>query len=927
MHHRRSSASPLPLSYWRCIALCGLIFLALPALIHPEKYSSFSGWSATLSGGWQIHTSDGIAAPPETISTISFSPRDWCPANIPSTGLAALVGNHVYPDPYFGMNLRMLPGMGYPIGGNFSNLATPRTSPFRLPWWFRTTFSLPPGLTGKTIWLEFNGINYRADIWLNGRRIAQSSSTAGTFRRYEFDVTDAASVGPSNALAILVYPPTARDLALTWVDWNPSPPDKDMGLYASVILRASGPVAIRAPQVVTHFGSPALDVARLTVRTMLRNASAVPLTGVLSGNIGAIQFQQRVSLSAREEKTVLFSPEEFPQLNVAHPLPWWPYRLGDPHLETLHLTFQIANEISDEQDSQFGISEITSELTPQGHRLFRVNGRRILIRGAGWTPDMMLRRSTERMEAQMRYVREMNLNTLRLEGKPESDAFFDLADRYGILVMAGWSCCDHWERWSTWAGKDRAIAAASLADQATRLRNHPSVLAWLDGSDRSPPSDVERLYLKALQQTNWTKPILSSATEYDTSVTGATGVKMTGPYDYVPPNYWMAATRNGGAFGFNTETSPGPAIPPVESLRRMLPANHLWPVDNFWNFHAGGSHVSTLRNFNHAMDKRYAPAGSLDDYVWKAQAMAYEGERAMFEAYSRNRYRSTGVIQWMLNNAWPSMIWHLFDYYLRPAAGYFATRKACEPLHALYSYDDSSVWVTNDYQREFDKLKLTVRILGFDGNEVFSRSISVNSPADSSQRVFTIPNALPDSAKLTPVYFLRLELDASAEDHPVGGEQIPSVNFYWLSTKPDVLDFSRTTPYYTPESSFADFTELSRLPPVHLRASCSYEVHGAEGMAHVRVKNPSAQIAFLNRLQVLAGAQGEEILPVYWNDNYIALLPGEVRELTARFPVSQPPTAQKPHGGASIAPVPAPALAIDGWNVPREIFPLIKIPR
>ena len=852
-----------------------------------------AGDELSLKDGWAIHSSVGLSTTPEVLSRPGFKTQGWYAASVPSTVLAALVEDKVYPDPYFGMNLRSIPGTEYEIGKNFSNLPMPASSPFRNSWWYRTEFQAPTGMSGKIIWLHFHGINYRANIWLNGRQIARSDQVAGAFRRYEFEVTRFVEPGKTNALAVEVFPPQPNDLAITWVDWNPAPPDKDMGLWGDVFLSASGPVAVRHPEVVTRLDLPSLDVAHLTVAAEVRNATDSAVRGVLEGRIEAIHFSQDVELGPQETKLVTFVPEKVPQLNLSQPRLWWPYRMGPQNLYELALEFKVGAQVSDRQTVTFGISQNTSELTEKGYRLFRVNGKKILIRGGGWAPDMMLRRSRERLEAGLRYVKEMKLNTIRLEGKLESDEFFDLADRYGILVMAGWCCCDHWEKWSDWKPEDHAIAAASLTDQTMHLRNHPSVLVWLNGSDNPPPPDVERMYLDILKAKSWPKPILSSATQKKTPVSGDTGVKMPGVYDYVPPSYWSTDTRNGGAFGFNTETGPGAAVPPLESLQQMLPKEHLWPIAEYWNFHAGGGRFKDLKRFTAALENRYGTASSVEDYSWKAQAMAYEGERAMFEAYGQNKYTSTGVIQWMLNNAWPSMIWHLWDYYLRPGGGYYGTKKACEPLHVQYSYDDRSIVVVNDYQRPFSHLKLTVKVYDLNLTEKFSRRQHVNALPDSSISVIT----LPEIAGLTTTYFLRLTLEQAG--------QIISSNFYWLSTKPDVLDWAKSNWYVTPEKSYADLTSLAQLPRAELKVSSRYAARDAETIAHVHVENPSPHLAFLVRLKVTRGRGGDEVLPVWWDDNYLALFPDEVRDLNATFRTKDLGNAQ-------------PAIAVDGWNAAKS---------
>ncbi len=356
---------------------------------------------------------------------------------------------------------------------------------------------------------------------------------------------------------------------------------------------------------------------------------------------------------------------------------------------------------------------MTSELTPKGHRLFKVNGKPILIRGGGWASDMMLRpASRERLEAELRYVREMGLNTIRLEGKLESDHFYDLADQ----LRASWSCpagaaATSGSTWDKWDAEDHEVAPASLRDQILRLRNHPSVLVWMNGSDFPPPAEVEQAYLDVLKELEWSKPILSSATDAPGPVSGPSGVKMTGPYDYVPPSYWLTDIKNGGAFGFTTEIGPGGGrAAPREPASRCCP-----PITSGRSTTSGtstrGATSSRTSSASRTRSRRATarPRASAD-YARKAQALTYEGQRAMFEAYGRNKYTSTGVIQWMLNNAWPSLIWHLYDYYLRPGGGYFGTKKACEPLHVQYSYDDRSVVVVNDLQTPFCGLKVSAQV-------------------------------------------------------------------------------------------------------------------------------------------------------------------------------------------------------------------------
>ena len=857
----------------------------------------------TLREGWSVQSSAKVSEGGETLSTASFDASSWYKTSAPNTVFAVLVENGVYKNPYFGMNLRSVPGVSYPIGSEFANQEMPPDSPYAVPWWYRREFEVPEEFKGKTIWLAFRGINYRADIWINGKKLAGSDQVVGAFRRYEFDVTSFVRPGAkNNVVAVEVSAPHANELGITWVDWNPTPPDKDMGLWQEVVLSASGPVAVRHAFVQTKLDLPAADNAHLTVRAELHNSSHTSIKGTLRGRIlGAavpIGFSQALELGAGETRDVAIRPDQFPSLNVRKPRLWWPYQMGQPYLHKLTLEF-VSGEgaVSDRESIEFGINQIDSGLTPEGYRLFKVNGRNVLVRGGGWAPDMMLRINQARREAEFRYVREMGLNTIRLEGKLEDETFFERADRDGILVMAGWCCCDAWEKWGKWGDENKRVSVDSLRDQILRLRNHPSVLVWLNGSDNPPPPDREDAYLNVEKEAHWPKPVLSSATAKKTSPTGESGVKMNGPYEYVSSNYWLLDTKNGGAFGFSTEISPGPAVPPLEELKSMFPPDKLWPINEFWDFHAGGGKFKNIQVFVDALEKRYGPAKDVADLAWKSQAMTYEGERAMFEAYARNKYKSTGVIQWMLNNAWPGLIWHLYDYDLRPAGGYFGSKKALELVHVQFSYDDRSVAVVNGKEEGLKGLKVTAKIYDASMKERFSADATVDVGADAVTKSF----AIPEPSDINSTYFLNLQLFSSS------GELL-SRNFYWLSTKPDVSDFAKTEWYYTPLSEFADLEALQNLPKATVRSSAKFSEAGSDAVAHVAVENAGSSLAFLVRLRLLKGQDGPEVLPVFPDDSYFSLLPGEKREITIHVRKSDLGTNK-------------PVVVLDGFNVAAIAVP------
>ena len=314
----------------------------------------------------------------DVISTATFAPKGWHDVTVPTTVVAALVKDKTLPDPFFATNLRQFPGVTYPIGGNFSNITMQPDSPYAVSWWYRKQFAAPASYAGKTVWLNFKGINYRANVWLNGKQIANSNDIAGAWRTYELNVTSALKPGADNILAVQVFAPTENDLAITFVDWNPAPPDKNMGLWREVYLTTSGPVAMRYPTVVSTLNPPANDAAQLTVTAQLKNSTDHAVRGKLKGQIENVAFEQKVDLAANEAKDVTLTPDQFPQLAFANPRLWWPAQMGKPNLYPLSMTFEIDGAVSDQSHTEFGIRQITSEVNPTGGRAFHVNGKNIL---------------------------------------------------------------------------------------------------------------------------------------------------------------------------------------------------------------------------------------------------------------------------------------------------------------------------------------------------------------------------------------------------------------------------------------------------------------------------------------------------------------------------------------------------------------------
>ena len=862
---------------------------------HPPPQNQLS-----LNPEWSVRSSAGLHADGDVLSRPGFDTKSWHQVDLPATVLGTLIAARQIVDPFFGTNLKRIPGQG-PAATNFSNHPMPDDSPFRVPWWFRKEFPTAARAgDGTHARLQFDGINYRANIWLNGQRIASASEVAGAYRDYEFDVTTLLRTDRPNVLAIEIFPPAPCDLAITWVDWNPSPPDKNMGLWRDVWLRTSGPVALRSPYVVTRLeGTDGSRRARLTVAADLVNVTDRPQAAVLRARFDGRIVSKRFELPAGTRLRAEIQPEDDGQLTVERPRLWWPHTIGTPELYDATVDVTVDGAASDSARFSFGIRQVQSAMTPEGHTRFSVNGVPLLIRGAGWATDLFLRRQPERDRAQIEYVKAMGLNTIRFEGMLERNEFLDMCDREGILVIAGWCCCDCWEKWDKWTEENHVIAPESLRSQIRRVRRHPSLLTWWYGSDFPPPEHVEKRYLEVLAEEAWPNPYQSSATNKPAAVTGASGLKMLGPYEWVPPNYWLEDTEKGGAFGFATEISPGPAIPPIESLKKMLAQGDLWPINDVWNFHAGGQEFHNIRIYTEALNARYGNASSAEEFADLSQLMAYEGQRAMFEGYARNRARATGVVQWMLNNSWPSLIWHLYDYYLRPGGGFFGTQKANQPLHVMYAYDDRSVVVINDHTRAFEDLHVKARLLDLTGGNLHTETHEVTVEAVSSTTIAKLP-AGPTGAP----YFVDLQL--SGKDG-----KVISRNFYWLPAKPDVLDKASATWFCTPVREYADLTALRDLPPAQITlGECHSTADSANEIIHVDVANPSDRLAFFVQFR-LADAVGDDVLPVVWSDNYVSLLPGEVTTIRARIPV----------GSRRALPL---SIEVRGLNVSRQTAALAR---
>lgn len=849
----------------------------LLTLLVSTSLASSTAWAQTslepvlLHDGWKLQSSCVDHSAGREISSTSFRSTGWIPTTVPHTVLGAQVDAGVFPHPFLGKNFRDIPGTDYPEGKIFGYLPMAESSPYHCSWWYRKEFT-SNAPRARRLRLRFDGLNYRANVWLNGYELGTSNQIAGTFRAFDLDVSDKVKRGVANVLAVEVLAQTENDLGIDFLDWNPAPADKNLGLWRDVSLMESGPATLGKPFVVTHFTDDSLSTAELTVAADLQNLTDLPVSGVVLVAMKGTAFQQRVELAPMEHKEVRFAAREFPQLRIEHPLIWWPYQYGAPNLQALQMRLEVNGTLSDQKAIHFGIREVDESLDRHDHALFRVNRHNLLIRGAGFTPDLFYREPSKRIDQEMVYVRNMHLNTVRLEGKLGSEELFDAADRLGILVLAGWQCCDQWQHWDKWTAEDHIIANASLFDQITRLRSHPSMLGWLNGSDENPPPTVEKDFLAILLERSWPAAILSAAADRKSTISGKSGVKMSGPYDYEPPEYWyLDKDKYGGAFGFNTETSPGPAIPLESSIERTLPKKSWWPIDEQWAFHAGLGRFAQFDLFRQAMVTTYGDTNDPHQFNLRAQWMAYDAERAMYEAYGANKYAATGVVQWMLNNAWPSFIWHLYDYYLVPGGGFFGTKKANEPVHVQYSYDDRKIIVVNSTLSTYNDLRLDVHVWTLEGRSVFEKTLPVTLKPDGVAPILSVP-------KQSATTFLQLHLTD-------GDGQVLSENIYAVPAKLAEMDWSNGTPWYTRAVHYADMRDLNQLATA--RVAFSVSRGPSEGRYFVHLKNASPIVAFCLQLRASPTGKQEDIAPVDWTDNYFSLAPGETRTIEVGLPASR----------------------------------------
>ncbi|MGA3032685.1 MAG: sugar-binding domain-containing protein [Terracidiphilus sp.] len=846
------------------VALFGAIFSvsAVRAAAIPQPVA--------LSSGWQLQD---VAKAPESgaqISTATFAAKGWYAATVPGTVLTTLVNNRVYPEPLYGENNR------------------PEIIPESLvhtSYWYRTEIVIPKSYKNRRVWLNFDGINYSAEIWVNG---VQVGTTRGAFIRGNFDITQHVEPGQKAVVALLVSPQphpgvphehTIRDgvgpnggitaidgptflCTIGW-DWIPAIRDRDTGIWQKVYLSATGPVTIEDPLVTTDLPLPKTDSSDVTVEATLTNLSDQPQKGIVRGTIENIQFSRTAELAPHSTQPITFDAKNTPGLHLEHPRLWWPNGYGEQNMYHLHLEFTTGQTVSDAQDVNFGVRKITYSVPGVETLTISVNGVPVFIRGGDWGLDEGLKRiPLDRLETEIKLHKLANLNLIRnWVGQSTGEDFYELCDKYGILVW------DEFFQPNPGDGPDPddlKTYIANVRDKILRFRNHPSIVLWCARNEGDPPPEIDAALRAVLAE-------LEPSRRYQPSSTDGAGVRSHGPYSWREPRKFYEINDD----YFKTETG-SVSVPTLESIHGMMPEKDWETIDDAWAEHDFAKGNSGADKYPEEIAARYGGIRNLADFVRKAQLANYEAFRAMYEGRNAMLFHpNTAIITWMSNPAQPSFVWQVYHYDLEPMSSYFAVMHAGEMVHIQFNESTSAmgghVQVINNRPEPVADAVAHVAVYNLDGSLAYEHEMKLTAEPDAA----TDLGPIDFPATVSAVHFVKLELRDKTG-------QLLSSNFYW-HPQPDRQD---------------DLTALNQLPMVTLTATVRRDNNE---QLSVTLNNPGPNIALMAHVQ-LRHKSGKRVLPVYYSDNYVSLVPGESTTITV---------------GAELGDdVPEQVLVlVDGWNV------------
>jgi exo-1,4-beta-D-glucosaminidase len=909
------------------------------------------------SSGWTVQSSAVATQAGAQISTPGFNTSTWLPvtnddAGAPGTEIEALVQNGLCPsDPALqpvNQNTGGTSSVFYSTNmkscyGSMSAIGADTVPEFDVPWWWRTDFT-PNLQTGQVATMIVNGVIGSANVWVNGQEVATSSTVTGAYTRFTFSITKLILPG-TNSLAIEVNPNDPLTMfTLDDVDWNQIPPDNNTGIQFPVQLAVDGALSDGNARVVEN-NAANLSSSALTVKSDITNNTTTSQSGTVTAAITPpggtpITVSQTVTVPPATTQTVSFTPSAYPSLTISNPQVWWPYQMGAQPLYTLQTSVAQNGTTLNSTSETFGIRNVTSSLVgsntgePSGARSFQINGVPFVVRGGGWSPNIFLHYSAADTAKQIALMKNLGLNTIRLEGHLMPQDWYNQMDAAGILVNAGFQCCDAWELQSSGltSTADYAIMTNSAVAIAQNLRNHPSVFSF-QWSDEPPLATQETDTLNAFSQQDFTDPVISSA-EYNSSPTLGVSGEKEGPYDWVPPNYWYdtthfdtrdsTQTNAGGSWGYDSEQSAGDTIPTMDSLNRFMSASdlsNLWQNSTFNQYHANyeptcnsNYNFGTLCHFDAALDARYGTPTSLAQYVEEAQAQNYEDTRAQYEAFidhaNNTPLPSTGTIYWQMNKGWPSLLWYLWNFDGDQAGSYFGAQEANHTLHALYALDNGTVALDNLSNTSQSGLSVESKVYNLAGTVLDDKTASNISLA--SQQVLNnvlTPKVPAAGSSPVQVYFVELLLKQNGT--------LVDRNVYWLSTQQDVVNWKKSLDKPVGViSAYANLQSLQTLPSSSISATATTTQQagpaGADLTTTVTITNTSsATVAFLLRADVRRGTAGgqelsgdNELQSSIWQDNDITLFPGESQTLTVTYDSSDLQGA-------------TPVISVSGWNVPK----------
>ena len=857
-----------------------LILLAVFTLASTAFASAAGGMISLNNSPWKVAPQGDVRETGEQLSAPGYDSGKWLIAHVPGTAFVDYVISGREPDPSFGENV-------WKLGGKSERKKHDQN------FWYRTEFTVPDDyLAGGHVWLNLDGVHRDGDVYVNGTKVG---ALRGFFQRGRFDVTKLVKKAGPNVLAVLAHimeVPQAKGPDGKWNfnvsspsllcsrgwDWMPSVPGLNTGIYKDVYLSHTGDGSILDPWIRTD-RLTATD-AELSIQTELANSSASAMTGNLVGEInpGKIAFSKTVTLKPGETQTVTLKASDTPSLHITNPKLWWPNGYGEPNLYTCKIEFRVADQVSDQKSVTFGIKKYAYEVK-NDILYFFINGTRLFLKGGSWgLPEYLMRnRTAADYDIRVRLHKEQNFNVIRnWMGSVPDNAFYEACDKYGIMV---WD--ELWLNAHNGDPGDIAVYHANVIEKVKQMRNHPSICFWVAMNEGTPAPPVN-------------EPLAEIIAKYDGNdreyhpCSNSGNLSGSGPWtNFDPPVYFRGTFNFTGvekppgkkeAYGMRSELGTA-AFTSFDSFKKFMPKAAWWPRNQTWDRHYFGPKARNAfpDNYQNKLGMHYGEPSDIEDFCRKAQLLNLETMKAMFEGWlDRSDQTASGLIIWMSHPAYPCFVWQTYDYYYDTTGAYWGAKTSCEPIHIFWNSNDDRIRVANTTRTPLKALKADLRIYNLDGTEKAHQTATVNAPMDTVTDCFK----LEVPAGLSATHFIKLRLTD-------GAGNVVSENFYWRGTTP------------------LDYFGLSGMKPVKLAVTALTSEVLANGMSKMtlNITNPadSGTVAFAIRPKPVKPGTGEQLLPVFMNDGYFSLTPGETKRVTIEYRATDA-------GGAM------PKVEVECWN-------------